>query len=201
MCRFIETIRLENGQILHAEFHNQRMNATRRAFWGNLPSLRVEDYVVPAYKERTRCRLVYGPEVERVDCFSYQVRKVRTLKLVACDTVDYRYKQADRSLLDQLYACREEADEVLIVRNGLITDTSIANVAFWNGRRWDTPAVPLLAGTHRQRLLEQGVIHERVIRVTDLSAYQKICMFNAMLDFEEVVTEVGQILIPPVRSC
>ena len=152
MCRFIETIRLEHGRILHAGYHNRRLNATRRAWWGEMPDLHVEDYIVPEYTERTRC-------------FAYQPRQVRRLRRLACDTIEYRYKQADRSLLDQLYALRGEADDVLIVREGLITDTSIANVALWDGRRWDTPARPLLAGTHRQRLLDQGIIQERDIRV------------------------------------
>ena len=49
--------------------------------------------------------------------------------MVDCDEADYRYKSADRSLLDRLFALRGAADDVLIVRRGLITDTSIANVA------------------------------------------------------------------------
>lgn len=201
MCRFIETIRLEHGRILYAGYHNRRLNATRRAWWGEMADLHVEDYIVPEYTERTRCRIVYGREIESVEYFAYQPRQVCRLRLLACDTIEYRYKQADRSLLDQLYALRGEADDVLIVRDGLITDTSIANVALWDGRRWDTPARPLLAGTHRQRLLDQGIIQERDIRVADLPAYRKICLFNAMLDFEEVVTDVSRILIPPAHNC
>lgn len=118
MCRFIETIRLEHGRILHAGYHNRRLNATRRAWWGEMSDLHVEDYIVPEYTERTRCRIVYGREIESVEYFAYQPRQVRRLRLLACDTIEYRYKQADRSLLDQLYALRGEADDVLIVRNG-----------------------------------------------------------------------------------
>ena len=116
MCRFIETIRLEHGRILHAGYHNRRLNATRRAWWGEMPDLHVEDYIVPEYTERTRCRIVYGREIESVEYFAYQPRQVRRLRLLAYDTIEYRYKQADRSLLDQLYALRGEADDVLIVR-------------------------------------------------------------------------------------
>ena len=51
------------------------------------------------------------------------------------------------------------------------------------------------------RVLDQGIIQERDIRVADLPAYRKICLFNAMLDFEEVVTDVSRILIPPAHNC
>ena len=81
--RFIETIRLEHGRILHAGYHNRRLNATRRAWWGEMPDLHVEDYIVPEYTERTRCRIVYGREIESVEYFAYQPRQVRRLRLLA----------------------------------------------------------------------------------------------------------------------
>ena len=55
------------------------------------------------------------------------------------DDIDYRYKQADRRVLDEAFALRDTADDVLIVRHGLLTDTSIANIALWDGCEWHTP--------------------------------------------------------------
>ena len=126
-----------------ASLHDRRMNDTRRAFFGPVPDLHVCDYLRPeAYTARTRCRLTYARDVIRVECFPYHVRPVHSLQLVVQDDIDYRYKQADRRVLDEAFALRDTADDVLIVRHGLLTDTSIANIALWDGCEWHTPAHP-----------------------------------------------------------
>ena len=85
------------------------------------------------------------------------------------------------------------ADDVLIVRHGLLTDTSIANIALWNGCEWHTPAQPLLAGTQRRYLLDTGQIKETDIPVASLGNYRHIRLFNALIPFGEVELPVGQI--------
>lgn len=190
MYRFIETIRIEEGRICHASYHDLRMNETRRSCWGVCTEWRVSDWVDPTpFRERTRCRLVYGKEVEKVEYLPYVPRRITRLRLTDGEGVDYRFKYADRSALDALFAQRGEADDVLIVRKGLLTDTSIANVALWNGKEWHTPARPLLNGTCRRRLLEEGIIREKDIPVSRLAEYRKICLFNAMLHWEETVLD------------
>lgn len=187
MCRFIETLCIEQGQIKNVEYHNYRMNETRRTFWKTAPLLDIRDFTdVRGYEKRTRCRIMYGQEVESVEYFPYAIRPIMSLKLVYEDGIDYRFKWADRSALDALFARRGEADEVLIVRHGLLTDTSIANVALWNGREWHTPSTPLLEGTHRRRLLGDGVVREFPIEIARLSEYSHIRLFNAMIRFGEV---------------
>lgn len=187
MCRFIETIRIEEGKAWYLTYHNLRMNATRRMVWGQVSELDLSKFVHPEpYRERTRCRIVYGQEIEEVSYIPYHLRAVHSLKLIDCDEAEYSLKSADRSSLDNLFARREEKDDVLIVRNGRLTDTSIANVALWNGTEWHTPSFPLLKGTHRQRLLDEGRIVERDITVDDLSLYSRVRLFNAMISFGEI---------------
>ena len=129
----------------------------------------------------------------RVEYFPYHVCPVHSLQLVAKDDIDYRYKQADRRVLDEAFALRDTADDVLIVRHGLLTDTSIANIALWNGCEWHTPAQPLLAGTQRRYLLDTGQIKETDIPVASLGNYRYIRLFNALIPFGEVELPVGQI--------
>lgn len=58
-------------------------------------------------------------------------REIRSLRLVAADDeLDYHLKYADRSALARLLQRRDDCDEILIVRDGAITDTSYSNVAF-----------------------------------------------------------------------
>ena len=114
MCLFIETLRIEDGKVWHAPLHDRRLNDTRRAFFGPVPDLHVTDYLRPeAYTERTRCRLTYARDVVRVEYFPYRVRPVHRLQLMVRDDLDYRYKRADRRVLDEAFALRGQADDVL----------------------------------------------------------------------------------------
>ena len=98
--------------------------------------------------------------------------------------------------LDSLFTRRGEADDILIVRNGLLTDTSIANIALWDGRQWHTPTRPLLKGTRRAELLDNGILTEHDIPVEKIWTYRKIRLFNAMLHFGEIELPCADIQRP-----
>lgn len=194
MCQFIETIRIENGKAVNLAFHNYRFNRTRRdLFECNLP-VNLANYIQPEqYMERTECRIEYQEEVEKVEYLPYTIRPVNSLKIMTSDGLDYTYKSSDRQKLDELFRQKGEADDILIVRDGLLTDTSIANIALWNGSQWETPEVPLLEGTMRASLLGKGIIVPAVIRLHDLSRYSSIRLFNAMIGFGEVEIPISEV--------
>lgn len=198
MCRYIETIRIEKGRLRNIAYHDRRMNEVLREVWGVDRSASLETYIdASPYEERTRCRVTYGRDVESVEFFPYQIRPVHSLQLVRGGQIEYRRKRADRSELNALFACRGEADDVLIVRGGLLTDTSIANIALGDGTGWYTPASPLLEGTQRACLLDAGMIRPLDIHADDLSRFQKIRLFNAMIDFGEIEMDCSAIM--PLR--
>ena len=195
MSPFIETIRIENGRIYNLPYHNRRINETRRDVLHQTGTLDLSDYIHPGnYRERTKCRVEYGTEILKTDYAAYHIRPVSTLRLVAGDEAVYRYKSTDRSVLNRLFASRGTADDVLVVRKGWLTDTSICNIALWNGKQWITPSKPLLAGTKRASLLEQGEIATGDIRPDDLPAYSRIRLFNAMIEFGEIELPVDKIM-------
>jgi 4-amino-4-deoxychorismate lyase len=57
---------------------------------------------------------------------------------------------------------------------------------FFDGTNWYTPTAPLLKGTKRQYLLDEGIISEWEIREEDIPGYQKVGLINALIDFEEM---------------
>ena len=187
MFPFIETIRIEGGMIHNLLYHNTRMNQTRKEVFGLETSLDLATFIQPdTFQERTKCRVEYAGEILGITYGPYQMRPVRSLRLVVSDTVDYRYKSTDRTLLNDLFEQREGCDDILIVRNGLLTDTSICNIALWDGRSWITPASPLLCGTMRAYLLDKGCIFPENIPATDIRKYPRIRLFNAMIGFGEL---------------
>mgnify|MGYP000005167121 FL=1 len=196
MCPFIETIRIENGQIHNLPYHNRRMNETRRDVLHQTGFLDLSDCIQPGdYRERTKCRVEYDKDILKVEYASYHIRPVSSLRLVADDEADYRYKSTDRSVLNRLFDLRETEDDVLIVRRGWLTDTSICNIALWNGKQWITPSVPLLAGTKRASLLDRGEMVAGDIRPEDLPGYSRIRLFNAMIEFGEIDLSVDKIVL------
>ena len=78
-----------------------------------------------------------------------------------------------------------KCDEILIVRDGAITDTSYSNVAFFDGRKYVTPDTFLLNGTRRQYLLGTGVLTECRITPSDLGGFERVVLINAMLGIED----------------
>jgi 4-amino-4-deoxychorismate lyase len=76
------------------------------------------------------------------------------------------------------------ADDILIVKNGFLTDTSYANVVLWDDNRWFTPDTPLLAGTKRQYLLDTKQIESRKLHPKDLQHFTHARLINAMLDLD-----------------
>lgn len=196
MSPFIETIRIEDGRIHNLSYHNRRMNETRRNVLRQADTLDLSDYIQSAnFRERTKCRVEYDNEIRQVEYAAYHIRPVSSLRLVTDDEADYRYKSVDRSVLNRLFACRGTEDDVLVVRRGLLTDTTICNVALWDGKRWVTPSAPLLAGTKRASLLDRGELVVGDIRPEDLPAYSRIRLFNAMIGFGEIDLPVDRIVL------
>lgn len=194
MSPFIETICIENGRIENLLYHNQRMNETRREVLQAVSALDLSAYIHPEnYPGRTKCRVVYAADVQEVTYTPYQIRPVSSLRLVVADTVCYPYKSTDRKMLDDLFALRGDADDILMVRNGLLTDTSICNIALWDGSRWLTPHLPLLPGTKRASLIEAGRLHLAELPVTQLGRYSRIRLFNALIGFGEIDFPVERI--------
>lgn len=188
MYPLFETIRINNGLPCHLEWHHARLSESwfRHYKCSGAPDPEEIIKVPEEYKNGVvKCRLMYGKKGTAVDFSNYSPRKIRTLRLVADDGIDYSMKYTDRSSLQDLLKLRGTCDEILIVKNGLVTDTSYTNIVFFDGLKWVTPASPLLQGTCRNRLLHEGLITEGNIRPRDLPEFKTFRLINAMLDFKE----------------
>ncbi len=186
--QLLETIQLKNGQLQNIEYHNYRFNKSKYDLFklGEIQSL--ESLIkIPSdcYEGIFRCRVLYEKEIEEVTFTPYIYKEIKTLKLVDICNWDYSYKYAYRSFMTHLLNENKDFDEVIMVKNGFITDCTIANLAFWDGKNWFTPSTPLLKGTKRQQLLDSQEIIEREIKVEDLADYEGVCLINAFRDLSK----------------
>ncbi len=181
---FFETIKIKDGEVCNVEWHQRRYEHTLEQFGENKAYSLKEAIQPPKQSGIFRCKLIYSPKkIEDIAYTSYQKRSISSLKLIKAD-IDYSFKYLDRSSLDALFEKRGECDDILIVKAGLITDSSIANVAFFDGKKWLTPRKALLSGTSRARHLAQGRLRQRDITPTMLENFSKIALLNAMIDFD-----------------
>ncbi len=171
---------------MHLPWHQRRMDYAFHVLIGSVNPFQLEALVqVPnEFKQGVvKCRIMYSGTDYSIEYVEYIPRIIASLKLVHCDILDYSHKYSNRSMLNNLLDEKGEADDILIVRDGLITDTSYSNIVFFDGEEWLTPAEPLLEGTCRNRLLAEGEISTANIRPEDLKSYSSFRMINAMLDF------------------
>lgn len=186
---FIETIKVVDGQFLNLSYHMERMNATMITFFNT--TMFVELWIGDIPEElRTgvvKCRIIYSYRSVNVEYERYYIRRINTLKLVYTDSLDYSFKYADRNSLNSLLQQKDDCDDILIVKNGYITDTSYSNVVFEDASGLYTPSTCLLAGTKRKQLLKKGIIKQAEIREEDIPKYSKLHIINAMIDLHDNV--------------
>ncbi len=181
---FLETVKVLDGKLHHLAYHQQRYERTLRSF-GIANFIQLKDILKPPHQGLYRCRVLYSTDGELTQSYhQYKKRNIKSLKLIESNTIVYDKKYADREALERLFAKKEACDDILMVRDGLVTDTTIANIACFDGALWLTPKKPLLAGTTRQRLLESGFLKEADIPVESLNRFEKLAIMNAMIDFD-----------------
>ncbi len=188
MCLLLETICIENRQVRNVEYHNRRMNRSRKELLGISPELDLRDIIrIPAGMGTgtCKCRVIYDQKVREVQILPYQPGKIESLKIVEDNEIDYRYKYADRSRLEQLLSLKGDCDDILILKDGYLTDTSYTNIVFREpDGSWVTPANALLRGTMRQHLLDRGDITEAKIKPGDLTKFNLARLINCMMDLD-----------------
>lgn len=184
MSLFIESIRFENFQAPLLYLHEERLNKTRKIHFGNCRYISLKD-IHPPDGRLYKCRILYGNQIESIEWLAYEVQERKKIRLIFCDEIDYSFKYQNRRKIEELFDLRQDADDILIIKNGFVTDTSQANIVFFDGHNWLTPETPLLKGVQREFLLRQKVIKSCPIFYKEISLFNKFMLINAMLPFNE----------------
>lgn len=180
----LETIKVENAKVHNLAYHQQRVNQTQKSLWGIAPSFQLSDVIHTPPKEGLyRCRILYDQTLHSVEYIPYVPKEVHHIQIIT-STIDYPHKYAERSSLDALLSQQTGVDAVIIEKGGYLTDTTIANIAFYDGSQWYTPHTPLLQGTLRKKLLDKPFLKTKKIKQEDLKHFTKVALMNAMIGFK-----------------
>ena len=183
--QFLETIRLENGRFYHLDWHQKRVEKVFRTFFKgvlvfNLKAL-LHNVLTP--KEGLfRVRIVYDVIVNEISFIPYRAKKVEKL-IVKNSDFAYQHKFEDRSCFEPV---APKLCDYLYHKEGVVKESSIANIAFFDGKQWETALFPYLKGTTRARYIASGWLVEKHITLDDLVKYKKVAMMNAMVGFVEL---------------
>ena len=194
---FLESIKVKDGEVYNLFYHQQRVNVTFKNFFMGKKVLNLENIIssieIPP-KGLYKLRVIYNESKCFTEFVSYERKPISSLRLVTDNSIEYSFKSLERNCLNNLKKDIKE-DEIIIVKNGKITDCSYANLVFWDGEEWFTPKSFLLNGTCRQRLLSEGKIKETEINAQSIFKYKRVGLINAMIDLEELVLDISKVSI------
>lgn len=194
--RFIETIRVVDGELQLWAYHRERIERTLGVV-AQAWLRRYEPEIVRFLASRQeisrvglhKLRFEYDDSaIYLISLVPYSPRRVERLIPAAISDIDcYRYKWADRSSLEVPSELRAELGqdptaELVFTYQGLLTDTRYSNIVLDMGEgRLLTPELPLLCGVMRQYLLDEGRIQTEKLGLEELCRAQAFYLINALM--------------------
>jgi 4-amino-4-deoxychorismate lyase len=197
MFRLIESLKIQDGQLFHIEYHQERMSRSMKNLFNVAQPVDIAKAIEAANTPTEglyKCRVIYSDKIHKVEFHPYQKRSVNSIKLVRDNEIEYDHKYEDRKRLNELFDLRGECDDIIIIKNGFVTDASSSNVALLKNGQWYTPSSYLLPGTKRANLIKNGNLVEKEISEDGLFTYEKVCLINAMVDLMEGMIPTEQVV-------
>jgi 4-amino-4-deoxychorismate lyase len=197
MSLLIESIKLLDGKFCNLFYHEQRMLRSLHMLFGIHDDLNLEKFLTGLNFPGSglyKCRIIYDDISKEVEFIPYQAKPINSLMIVEHDRISYEFKYKDRKTIDRLYTLKKDCDDILIVKRGLVTDSSYSNIVFRKGSQWYTPWSVLLKGTQRQRLIEEDKLIQEEIKTKDIRSFDTFKLINAMLEFEGPEIDVKNIV-------
>ncbi|BAF71347.1 aminotransferase class IV family protein [Sulfurovum sp. NBC37-1] len=179
----LETIKIEEGEVFNLPYHQARLDHSRSTLFNAEDPLSLSKIIEAPQKGLYRCRILYDTQLHSIEYIPYVPKKITTLRIIPSN-IEYAHKYADREAFDTLLRMNSNVDEIIIEKEGLLTDTTISNIAFYDGGKWVTPVKPLLQGTMRSKLIDEGFLATADITKEALHKYTHVALINAMIGFK-----------------
>ena len=188
MSQFIESIKIEDQEVFLLELHQKRVNATF-AHFGMENSIDLAKIIKDLKIDEDgffKLRIVYDLNRNyKTQLIPYAVAEIDSFQLVENNTYDYAFKFEDRKEFERMKT-KAKTEEIIIVKNNCITDTSYTNLLFLKDEKWYTPSTYLLNGVMRQHLLATKKIKETEITLQNIKEFTHFQLINSMNDFDDM---------------
>lgn len=170
------------------ELHQKRVNQTFSHFGkeGSIDLAKIYKNLEHDEDGLFKLRISYDLDKRiRTQMIPYAIPEIHDFQLVENNSFDYSFKFEDRRELDKM-KMKSKAEEIIIVKNNHITDTSFSNLLFLKGKDWFTPNTYLLNGVQRQHLLKNKKIKEAEITLQNIKQFSHFQIINALNDFDDM---------------
>lgn len=188
MSQFIESIKIEDQEIFLLDHHQKRVNATFAHFGkeGAIDLKKIYQNLQHDEDGLFKLKITYSLDKKfRTVMIPYAIPEILNFQLVENNSYDYSFKFEDRHELEKM-KMKAKAEEIIIVKNNHITDTSFSNLLFKRGKDWYTPSTYLLNGVQRQYLLSRKKIKEAEITMQNIKEFSHFQLINALNDFDDM---------------
>lgn len=188
MSQFIESIKIEDQEVFLLDLHQKRVNDTF-AHFGMQGSIDLGKIVKDLEIDENgffKLRIVYDLNKNfRTQMIPYAIAEISNFQLVENNTYDYAFKFEDRKEFERMKT-KAKTEEIIIVKNNYITDTSYTNLLFLKDEIWYTPTTYLLNGVMRQHLLATNKVKETEITLQNIKSFTHFQLINSMNDFDDM---------------
>lgn len=179
MEKYFETIKCEDFESFNLDYHAKRVAKTIGL------NINLQEYIYPISNELLRCKVIYDKSgVINVEYIPYEKKSIKSFKLIFDDEIEYSKKYLNRENIDELYKKRDGCDEIIIIKNKIVTDTSIANISIFYDNQWIISQNSLLEGTTKKRMIDEKKLFIKDITLDMLKGTSKIALLNAMIGFD-----------------
>lgn len=188
MSRFIESIKIEDQKAFLLDLHQKRVNQTFAHFGkeGSIDLAKIFKNLEHDEDGLYKLRIVYDLDKKfTTQLIPYAIPEIENFQLVENNSYDYSFKFEDRKEFERMKT-KAKTEEIIVVKNNHITDTSYTNILFLKGKEWFTPTTYLLNGVMRQYLLHEKKIKETEITLQNIKEFSHFQLINAMNDFDDM---------------
>lgn len=188
MSQFIESIKIEDQKVFLLELHQKRVNDTFAHFGaqGSIDLSKIINDLGIDEDGFYKLRIVYDLNRNyKHQMIPYAIAEIENFQLVENNSYDYSFKFEDRKEFERMKT-KAKAEEIIIVKNNHITDTSYTNLLFLKDETRYTPTTYLLNGVMRQHLLKQKKIKEAEITLQNIREFSHFQLINSMNDFDDM---------------
>ena len=188
MSRFIESIKIEDQKAFLLDLHQKRVNQTFAHFGkeGSIDLSKIFKNLEHDEDGLYKLRIVYDLDKKfTTQLIPYAIPEIENFQLVENNSYDYSFKFEDRKEFERMKT-KAKTEEIIVVKNNHITDTSYTNILFLKGKEWFTPTTYLLNGVMRQHLLHEKKIKETEITLQNIKEFSHFQLINAMNDFDDM---------------
>lgn len=184
-----ESIRVNDGQVPLLNFHQQRIDLSYSNIFKKASTFNLKECIEPFLKKDgiQKCRFIYDDKNYNVEVIDYQLIEPKRIGWLRIDpNFNYSFKFFNRSFFNKIKEVYSHCDEIILIQNNEITDSTYCNLVVYLNGQWTLPTSYLLNGVERSRIISKYKFTIEPISIDNFLSAKEYKLINAMRPFELV---------------